>query len=83
MTVDRRATAEEMADKREELRTLASRRGFGAVHIAADGTIIVHIGSPGYRDIARFAGEASRLIGAYVQVITDDVPAASAPTSPL
>jgi len=83
LTVDQRATAEEIADKREELRTLASRHGFGAVHIAADGMIVVHTDHPGYRDLARFAGEASRLVGAYVQVITDDVRAASVPTSPL
>lgn len=83
MTADRRATADEVAAKRVELRTLASRHRFTAVEIAADGMIIVRTEAPGYRDLARFAGEASRLVGAYVQVVTDDVPAASVPTIPL
>jgi len=83
MTADRRATAGEVAAKRVELRALASRHRFGAAGVAADGMIIVRTDDPGYRDLARFAGEASRLVGAYVQVITDDVPAASVPTDPL
>lgn len=83
MTADRRATASEVAAKRAELRALASGHGFDAVRIATDGTIVVHSEDPGYRAIARFAGEASRLIGAYVQVITDDVTAALGPTHAL
>lgn len=83
MTADRRATAGEVTAKRVELRALASRHRLRAVHVAADGMIVVHTDQPGYRDLARFAGEASRLVGAYVQVITDDVPAASVPTASL
>ncbi len=62
---------------------LASQHRFEAIHVATDGLIVVHTDQPGYRDSARFAGEASRLVGAYVQVITDDVPAASVPTTSL
>lgn len=80
---DRRATADEVTAKRVELRALALRHRFDAVHVAADGMVVVHTDQPGYRDLARFAGEASRLVGAYVQVITDDVPAASVPTTSL
>lgn len=83
MTGDRRATASEVTAKRVELRVLASQHRFGPVRLAADGMIVVHTDEPGYRDVARFAGEASRLVGAYVQVITDDVAAASVPTTPL
>lgn len=83
MTVDRRATVGEVAAKRVELRALAAGHRFGAVDLAADGMIVVHTDDPGYRNLARFAGEASRLVGAYVQVITDDVAAASVPTTPL
>lgn len=83
MTADRRATAGEVAGKRVELRKLASRHRFGSVDVAAEGMIVVHTDGPGYRDLARFAGDASRLVGAYVQVITDDVAAASVPTNPL
>lgn len=83
MTADRRATAGEVAAKRVELRALATRHRFDAVYVSADGMVVVHTDQPGYRDLARFAGEASRLVGAYVQVITDDVPAASVPTTSL
>ncbi len=79
----RAATADEVAAKRVELRALASRHRFAAIDVAGDGMIIVRTDAPGYRDLARFAGEAARLVGAYVQVVTDDVPAASAPTKPL
>jgi hypothetical protein len=83
MTADRRATIDEVAAKRVELRELSSQHRFGSVRVAADGMIIVHTDDPGYRDLARFAGEASRLVGAYVQVITDDVAAGSVPADPL
>lgn len=83
MTADRRATAGEVTAKRVELRALASRHRFDAINVAADGMIVVHTDDPGYRNVARFAGEASRLVGAYVQVITDNVAAAAVPTNPL
>lgn len=83
MTADRRATASEVTAKRGELRDLASRHRFDTIEVAADGMIVVHTNEPGYRDLARFAGGASRLVGAYVQVITDNVAAASVPTNPL
>lgn len=83
MIADRRATADEVAARRVELRMLASRHRFNAIDVAADGMIVVRTDDPGYRDLARFAGEASRLVGAYVQVVTDDVPAAAVPTNPL
>lgn len=51
--------------------------------MTADGMIVVHNDAPGYRAVARFAGEASRLVGAYVQVVTDDVVAALGPTTAL
>ena len=56
---------------------------FDEARLAVDGTIVVRSEAPGYRAVARFAGEASRLVGAYVQVITDDVPGALVPTSAL
>lgn len=83
MTADRRATVGEVAAKRVELRLLASKHRFESVRLAADGMIVVHTDDPGYRALARFAGEASRLVGAYVQVITDDAAAAVVPTTPL
>jgi hypothetical protein len=83
MTADRRATIDEVTAKRSELRSLALRHGFGEARVAADGMIIVQSDAPGYRPVARFAGEASRVVGAYVQVVTDEVPAASVATDAL
>lgn len=83
MTADRRATLDEVTAKRAELRALASRHRFGEPRLTDNGMIVVHSDAPGYRAVARFAGEASRLVGAYVQVITDDVPAAAVPTNAL
>jgi hypothetical protein len=83
MTAARRATIDEVTAKRSELRSLALRHGFGEVRMAADGLMVVHSDAPGYRAVARFAGEASRLVGAYVQLVTDDVPAASLATDAL
>lgn len=76
ISVDRRATPSEIKAHRDDLKTLASASGVGPPRISSDGTLIVHSEDPGYRRISRFAGDASRLVGAYVLVITDDVPAA-------
>lgn len=83
LTADRLATMAEVLAKRAELRSMAERYGFEDVALTDDGILIVPNAGPSYRRIARFAGEASRLVGAYVQIITDDVPAASVPTRPL
>ena len=83
LTADRLATRAEVVAKRAELRELAELQGYDAVALAEDGTLIVHDEQTSYRRIAKLAGAASRLVGAYVQVIADDVPAASVPTSPL
>jgi hypothetical protein len=83
LTADRLATMAEVLAKRVELRSLVERYGFEVAVLTEDGTLILPNAGPSYRRIARLAGEASRLVGAYVQVITDDVPAASVPTRPL
>jgi hypothetical protein len=57
--------------------------GFAGVRVSTEGSLVAHCDEPGYRRVARFAGEASLLIGHYVQVITDDVPAATGPIVPL
>lgn len=83
LTADRLATKAEVSAKCVELRSLAEAQGFGEVAMTEDGALVVHDEEPSYRRIAKFAGQASRLVGAYVQVITDDVPAASVPTHQL
>lgn len=44
--------------------------------LSAEGTIVVHAPDRGYRLVARFAAQAAGILGTYVHVITDDVPAA-------
>lgn len=49
-----------------------------------DGAVIVHAPDAGYRLVSRFAGFAASLVGTYVHVLTDDVPAVvGAQTQPL
>ena len=38
---------------------------------------------PGYRTVVQFAAEAMRVVGTYVHVITDDVPAGQVDTPAL
>lgn len=76
VTSDRRASWHEVAGRREELRTLADTCGLTRVRLGRDGTVIVHAPHPGYRAVGRFAAEAAGIVGTYVHVVTDDVPAA-------
>ncbi|PZS04046.1 MAG: hypothetical protein DLM56_07220 [Pseudonocardiales bacterium] len=76
LSADRVASAAEVFARRDELRRLAARHGFTQARIADDGTLIVHVDEPGYRPIIRFSIDAATLLGAHVQTITDDVPAA-------
>ncbi|GAA4831396.1 hypothetical protein GCM10023354_08140 [Garicola koreensis] len=50
--------------------------GLDHARLGDDGTVIVHAPNPGYGAVARFAAEAANIVGTYVHVITDDVPAA-------
>lgn len=79
---DRRADFAEVEKHRHELRRAVDRSALSRPRLRSDGTIIVHSEEPGYREVLRFAAEAANLVGAYVHVITDDVPAAQvdAPT---
>jgi hypothetical protein len=83
VTADRRATLEEVLAHREKLRELASAAGLGGARVAANGALIVHPPDSGYRATVRFAVEATAVVGAWVQTITDDAPAASVETQPL
>lgn len=76
--VDRKATREEVATHADELRRLVAQHGYAAARLRSDGALIVHDDSVGYQRANRLAGAASRVVGAYVPVITDDVPAAEA-----
>lgn len=80
---DRRASWPEVAAHRVELRELARTVGLTTPRLANDGTIIVHAPDRGYRLLAQFAAGAARVVGTYVHVITDDVPAADVDAPPL
>lgn len=75
--VDRKATRDEVVTHADALRELAQRYGYADVRLRSDGALVVRDDSLGYRRANRLAGAASRLVGAYVPVITDEVPAAA------
>jgi hypothetical protein len=83
MVSDRRATWSEVAARRAELRRRALACGLREPRLREDGSIIVHSPEPGYRSTGRFSAEASAVVGTYVHVVTDDVPAAAGTSSPL
>lgn len=76
ITSDRRASWYEVASRRDTLRKHADNCGLDRARLGANGTVIVHAPAPGYRSVWRFAAEAANVVGTYVHVITDDVPAA-------
>lgn len=73
---DRVATRAEVLSQRRRLAELAAEYGLEQPRVDERGTVIVHSREPGYRLLARYATGAARLVGAWVNVITDDVPAA-------
>lgn len=76
VTPDRVATRAEVLRQRRRLADLAADYGLGQPRVDGRGTVIVQSDEPGYRLLARYATDATRLVGAWVNVITDDVPAA-------
>lgn len=77
---DRLATRDEIVKLRGQLRELAASEKLSDVRVDATGTVIVHSEALGYGPLRRFATAASSRIGAWVNVITDDVPAAEVQT---
>lgn len=80
---DRRATWSEVAARRAELRRKAFACGLADPCLRGDAAVIVHAPDPGYRLTGRFATEAAGVVGTYVHVLTDDVPAAKTDAPPL
>jgi hypothetical protein len=77
-TGDRTATRDEVLAQRRALRALAARHNLGDPRVDATGTIVVHSDAAGYGPLRRYAAAASKLVGVWVNVITDDAPAAGA-----
>lgn len=82
VVADRRATRDEVLAHADAIRRIAAALALGAPGIRQDGTVVVHSDEPGYHSVNRVSIETSRLVGAYVHVITDDVPGAG-DTAPL
>lgn len=82
-TGDRTATRDEVLAHRAELRRLAVVHDLTDSRIDPLGTVIVHSDTPGYAAVRHFATDATELIGAWVNVIVDNVPAADTSTEPL
>ena len=82
-TGDRSATREEVLAARATLRQLAERYGLAQPHVGATGTVVVHSDDPGYGPLRRYALDAAKAVGVWVNVITDDAPAARVDTEAL
>lgn len=80
---DRRASWAEVAARRSELRRRALACGLSDPRLREDGAVIVHAAEPGYRATGQFAADAAAVVGTYVHVLTDDVPAAASESTPL
>jgi len=82
-TGDRCATRDEVLGAREALRQLAERHGLPRPRVDAIGTVVVHTDDPGYGQLRRYAIAAARMVGVWVNVITDDSGAAQVDTEVL
>ena len=77
LAADRKATRPEVVAHAESLRNQAAQLGLAPLRIRDDGTLILHSDQPGYKTANRLSAIASQVVGAYVHVITDDVPGAT------
>ncbi len=82
-TSDRCATREEVLGARDALRQLAERHGLARPRVDAIGTVVVHTDDPGYGQLRRYAAAAAKMVGVWVNVITDDSRAAQVDTEVL
>lgn len=83
VAVDRQADREEVLRHRTRLRELAAAAGLENPRVDARGVVIAHPPDDGYRATLRFARDATAVVGAWVQTITDDAPAADVASEPL
>ena len=74
--VDRKASSREVAPHVGAIRQLVANLGLSDPRLRSDGAMVVHSEEAGYRAVTRLSAAATELVGAYVHVITDDVPGA-------
>jgi hypothetical protein len=77
LAADRKATRPEVVAHAETLRDQAAQLGLSPLRIRDDGTLVIHSEEPGYKSANRLSAIASQVVGAYVHVITDEVPGAT------
>ena len=83
IALDRQADREEVLLHRARLRELASSAGLEDVRVDASGVVIARPPDGGYRATLRFARDATAVVGAWVQTITDDASPADVAAEPL
>ncbi|MDQ3640201.1 MAG: hypothetical protein M3450_01715 [Actinomycetota bacterium] len=76
VVADRKATGAEVRAHATAIRRLAHELGLAPPRMRDDGTVVIHSSEPGYQTANRISAAASSVVGAYVHVITDDVPGA-------
>ncbi len=76
VVADRKARADEVRAHAPAVRRLAAGLELSAVRVRDDGALVIHAEEPGYHTANQLSAAASAVVGAYVHVITDDVPGA-------
>jgi hypothetical protein len=77
VAADHKANADEVRRHAKSIRRLAADLDLGTPRMRDDGTVVIHSTESGYRQANRLSAAASQIVGAYVHVITDDVPGAA------
>jgi hypothetical protein len=77
VAADRKASEAEVRAHRIAIRRLANALDVSGIRVRNDGAVVIHTTDAGYHTANRLSVAASEVVGAYVHVITDDVPGAA------
>jgi hypothetical protein len=75
-TPDQRASADQVREHAAAVRQAAHDVGATDVRLLDSGTVVIHSEVDDYSQVLALVRRARRIVGQYVDVITDDVPAA-------
>lgn len=75
-TVDARASADQVRRHADAIRAAAHDLGLSDVRMLDTGTVVIHSEDEGYHDVIELGLVLDEIVGTYVHIITDDVPAA-------
>lgn len=68
------ASVDEVRANRDALLALAERHGLSRLRVSASGRIVARVEyGRGYVDVVRYEREADAILGAHVDVVSDDV----------